>query len=239
MKINSFDISQCKARQLNVTMEHNEIKNDSEWVRGSPIPAFLKNTIGFKPCKVVVLVKGKDRDEILENRSNILSRLLEPTTLTLDGFDHKFYGILTKHSITEDSIKRFHRLTLELSGYEIDDEIPSSFSSTTTFTVENPGNIITPAIIEITPQIGISTLTISGLCRDPETGEGQDITIRELSTGKKIVIDGELGFMTEDGANKFKDIDLWELPTLLPGANNITCSTKNIAVTIRFRPRFM
>lgn len=239
MKIDNFNISECKAKQWNVTMEHNEIKNDSEWVRGSPVPAFFKNTIGFKPCKVVVLVKGKSRDEILENRSNILSRLLEPVILTLDGIDHKFYGILTKHSITEDSIQRFHRLTLEFSGYEMDDEILNSFSSTTTFTVENPGNITTPAVLEITPQIGISELAISGLCRDPETGEGQDITIRELSTEKKIVIDGESGFMTEDGANKFKDIDLWELPTLLPGVNNITCSTKNIAVTIRFKPRFM
>lgn len=239
MKIDDFDISKCRARQWNVTMEHSEIKNDSEWVRGSPVPAFFNNAIGFKPCKVVLLVKGKDRDEILKNRSNILSKLLEPVELTLDGFKHKFYGILTKCSITEDSMKRFHRLTLEFSGCETDDEISSSFSSTTAFTVENPGNIITPAIIEITPQVGISTLVINGLCRNPETGEGQDITIHELSAEKKIVIDGEKGLMTESGANKFKDIDLWELPTLLPGANNITCSTKNIAVTIRFKPRFM
>ncbi|MDO4553710.1 MAG: phage tail family protein [Lachnospiraceae bacterium] len=239
MKINGEDISIWNARQWTVDIEHNEIKNDSEWVRGSPVPAFFSNTLDFKTIKVTLLVKGQSREEIEKNRSDIVAELIDPVILELDMFDHKFKAILIKSSVTENVIKRMHQLVLEFSGYEFGDEISSTFSGTDTITIENPGNLETPVILEIVPQIGASTVVFEGLCRDPETKDNQDITIRELSKDKKIILNSETGLITEDGANKFKDVDLWELPSLLPGTNIIKCSTKNLEITVKFKPMFI
>lgn len=239
MKINEKDISLWCARQWNVDIGHNEVKNDSEWVRGSPIPAFFHNTIGFKDIKITLLVKGNSRSEIEKRRSDIVSNLIQPAVLSLDGFEHKFQVIFNKSSVTESSITRFHQLILEFKGFEFGDEITLQYKGIDAFTIMNPGNLITPLIIQITPQVGASSITCNGLCRNLETGEIQIITIKELTTGKNILLDGESGLMTEDGQNKFKDIELWELPTLMPGENEVTFSTKNIEVVIKFRPRFI
>ena len=43
------------------------------------------------------------------------------------------------------------------------------------------------------------TLVITGLSRDPRTGEELEIEVKNFSPGKKIIIDGETGLITEDG----------------------------------------
>lgn len=83
------------------------------------------------------------------------------------------------------------------------------------------------------------TLTISGLCHDPQTGEELDIVIRNITPEKKIVIDGETGLITEDGEVKIEDVDIWALPTLMPGENQIRTNNNWLRVTVRYKPRFM
>lgn len=83
------------------------------------------------------------------------------------------------------------------------------------------------------------TLVITGLSRDPRTGESLDIEIRNTTPGKKIVIDGETGKITEDGETKIDDIDIWALPDLQPGENIIKTNNNWLEVTVIYRPRFM
>ena len=56
--------------------------------------------------------------------------------------------------------------------------------------------------------------------------------------GQKIVIDGLTGEMSAGGVSKAKDIDIWELPHLLPGSNMITISTSS-DITIQYEARYM
>lgn len=239
MLIGTWDISEADARQWNVTPGFHSISNDSEWVRGSPAPAMFKNEIGFKPLKIVVLIKNDGgRQVILERCSKILSHLLEPTELTLDGFEHKFYGILTKHTHEETVMKRWHKLTLEFNCYEFGNEIAQTASSVTDITINNPGNILTPAVIEITPQVGAASIILTGVCRDTNTGADLPVVINELETGKVIALDGESGLITQDGSLK-TDVEIWSLPTLLPGENKITVTSNRMDIAVRFRPRFM
>lgn len=239
MLINGWDISEADARQWNVTPGFHSAQNDSEWGRGSPDPVLFKNDIGFKPLKVTVLVKrAGGRQAILNRCSEILSRLLEPVDLELDWFDHKFYGILTKHSHDEKCMNHWHVLTLEFDGYEYDkEESVQSFSGTADFIVNNAGNILTPAIIEVTPQIGAAEIKLSGICHDRHTGEDLPVAIRDLTTGDKVVLDGESGLFTQNG--ELKDVDIWGVPVLLPGDNRILVSNSRMDITVRFHPRFM
>ena len=251
MKINGWDIENARAKQWNVTFANHSVSNESEWTRGSPIPAFLKNTIGFKPLKVALLVKGDGREEILGKVSEILARLLDSTELELDGYSHRFKGILSKHSLEENPLNirnvfenRASKLILEFNCYEYAvDENGSAYevsaSGREQITVVNQGNLITPVVVEITPQIGVATLKLTGICRDPVTGEDLPVTVRNLVTGKKVILDGESGLMTEDGKLKAEDIDIWDIPTLLPGENTITLDSDRMNATVKYYPRYM
>lgn len=82
-------------------------------------------------------------------------------------------------------------------------------------------------------------LVIEGLCRDPRTGEDLPITIRNITPGKKIVINGKTGLITEEGIVKIDDVDIWALPTIQPGENRITTNNNWLDITVRYEPRFM
>lgn len=235
MKINGKDVSDWNAKQWNVVVEHNDIKNDSEWVRGSLTPILLTNDVGTKKITVSLLVKGKNRDKILQNRSDVIANLLDPVELELDGFEHKFHVIANKIEPTESSKHRFHLLKIEFLGYEYGQEVVTTIQGNQTIYIENAGNIKTPAIVEIVPDIGITEVTLTGLCHEQE----DNIVIRELTSASNVIINGETGMITDGETGKYKDVELWELPSLLPGVNKITCDKNNVTITIRHKPRFI
>lgn len=249
MKINGWDITEIGAEQSeqwNVIPGFHAVSNDSEWIRGSPTPILFKNKIGFKTLKVTILVRAnRDRQAILSQCSEILSRLQEPVELELDDFEHKFYGILSKHTLEENPLNipwvkynRASKLILEFNVYEYADVEFVEASGKTEIAVNNPGNILTPAIIEITPQVGVASITLTGICRDPNTGEDLPVIINEMKSGKTVILDGETGLFTQDGELK-NDIEIWDVPTLLPGGNTITVNNEWMDIAVRYRPRFM
>lgn len=250
MKINGWDISEAKAKQWNVTPGFSDIKNESEWQRASPLPFLMKSSIGFKSLQVTFLVYGGNRNEVLQNCSMLLAKLSEPVRLELDGFSHKYHGVMTKSDFVENPLGRQRvtankvgKLTASFSCYEYSEQpdgspFSKSSSGSAQLIVTNPGNLDTPAVVEITPKIGIAELVINGLTRNPDTGENLKISIKGLTTGSKIVLDGETGLFTEKGVLK-KDIEIWTLPSLLPGTNTITLSNAQMDVSVKYRPRFI
>ena len=241
MQINKIDISRWHARQWSVSIGNHAITNSSEWSRGSPDPFLIGGTIGFKTIKVTLLLKNSTREFMTMDRSNIVAALMEPADITLDGFSHRFKAVLSKDASFEETVgyrqDRWHKLTLELQGYEYGPEI--SVSGITTLKIVNPGNLNTPAVLELLPGISTVPVTLQGICRDPTTGEDDPVTVRNLTTNKKVIIDGESGLITQEGVQKAGDVDLWELPLLAPGENTITCDNANITMTVRFKPRYM
>lgn len=239
MQIDGWDISNADARQWKVTPGFHSVKNDSDWTRGSPVPILLQNDIGFATLKIVLLIKNSGgRQSLLDKSSLILSKLLGPVTLTLDNFSYGFYGVMTKHSLDEKAMLFWHQLTIELEGCKISPSRVVQTFSGTSFTVANTGNIVTPAVIEVTPQIGAASIVLTGICRDPFTGADLPVTVRELTTGNTVTLDGETGLFTQGGSLK-GDIDIWALPTLLPGSNNITVDNSRMSITVKYYPRYM
>ncbi len=251
MLINNWDIADAGAQQWNVVPGYHAISNESDWSQGTMTPVFLKGETGAKRMKITLLIRQDGgRQAILDRCSEILSRLLVPVELVLDDFEHRFYGVLATYSFEENPMKissvKFNRaakLTLEFDCYEFALQADGSWFSASLYEgqvvlAENTGNLLTPAIIEITPQIGAASVTLSGICRNPDTLQPLPITIRNLQSGKTVILDGETGLFTQEGKLK-TEIDIWARPTLLPGENRISVDSDRMEITVRFRPRFM
>ena len=237
MKIDGIDVSEYGVKQWNLMPEYSEISNESEWINGAAVPVMLKGTTGFKKMKVNVMIQGSDRQDIWQRAGAFIALLMAPREIQFDGFAHYFYMYLSNASQAETSLQRFHKATLELIGYEYGAQ--REYTTTArTLVVQNEGNILTPAVVEVVPVINLASVTLTGLVRNPNTGADKNIVISNLTNGKSIVIDGETGLVTESGANKFADVELWDLPTLLPGNNTITVD-KDIKLIIRHKPRFL
>lgn len=237
MLINKWDVGSANARQHRVTYGNSSISSNSEWVRGSPFPVFFRNEIGFKQIEVQLILR-ETKEEAMTDISTILSHLLEPAELTLDNNDHRFYGILKKQTVRETVQERWYDLLLTFDCYEYSREIAREFQGLRTFSVRNSGNILTPVAVEIAPRAAVGSITLTGLCRGPD-GTALPITVRNLTSGRTVVIDGESGLVTEAGSNKAKDVDFWAPTTLLPGANTVTVNSDQMDITLRYRPRFM
>ena len=239
MRINDWDISNAGGTQWNVEVGHCDVSSESEWSKGSVVPFFLANTLKLKTLKVTIKVDGVNRQDIISKRSDILSRLLEPVEIELDKFPNKFYGIMTRHTEDETVMERWHKITTQFDCIEYGDMITETYSGISEISITNPGNIQTPFTLEITPKGDIGELTITGVCRDRYTKEDLPVKIRNLKTGKMVLIDAESELITEDGLLKSADVDIWEVPSLEPGANTIGLSNANVDVTVKYRPYFM
>lgn len=240
MKINGIDIAEYGARQWNVTPSYVSLKNESEMLDGALRPLMLPGKIGMKKYKVSVMLQGTTRQEMWTNGSRLVAGLLSPAIVKLDGFKNNFMFVLVNPSQAESCLKRFHKATLELEGYEFGDEEIVNKSHVNEFFLKNPGTLETPARLEIIPEVDISTLTIRGLSRTRIKKEEKEICIRNLKKDEGIIIDSASGFITTDtGGNKFADVEMWEFPSILPGESFIEISNEAVMMTIRFQPLYM
>ena len=151
-----------------------------------------------------------------------------------------YFGIASVTTIKDNDFISNFEINVTTDPFKYKDYVSVSANVTASKTITVEGNYPTPCIIEITPQVNvISSLTISGIARNKITGELEDILIKNLTKGNKVVIDGENGTAIEGSSNKFADTEFWEFPSLLPGDNEITFDNAQCNVTIKYRPRFI
>ncbi len=245
MTINGTDISTYGARQHHVEFGYHQIKNDSAWIRSAILPHFAKNYIDFKQISVDVMVKPKanqsamhPRDAIHRNVSDLLAALLEPADLVLDNFSHTFKVILKSHKENEESMRRFHKITLDFIGYEYGAEVTAS--GTGSVTITNPGNILSPVLLTLTPAANASNVRITGVCPDPHTGADQAIILGTVTKNKVITLDGANGLFTEGNTSTLKpDITILSPPGIVGGQKTITCSASTMRMTAKVLPLYM
>lgn len=238
MIINGREITYYGAKEWNVTPSFSSVSNGSQWLAGTAAPLLLNSEIGMKKFKVSVMLEGKSRSEIWKNAERLIAALLKPAEIQFRNFENFFCMVLMNASYAELSLKKFHKATLDLAGYEYGREVVVE-NTGTRISTENTGNLPTPVILAITPTIGKVSLTITGLVRDRYSLEDKPIKISNLTDGKTIILDGESGIITEDGVNKIGDVDIWGLPTLQPGYNIIQMNQSGMEVEMRYKPRFV
>ena len=235
MKINNTNITTWQARQSKVQWGQTPYSNSSYWKAGAAVPMLFSGVVGFKQLTLTLIVKGADRVAILKNVSDIVAACQDKVTLTLDNMSHKYTGYLTNAQNEEMGKRTVHRLVMQFNGYEHGDQVQAS--GTSSITINNPGNLASPARIALTPTATMSSVTLSGICRDPYTGEDETVTINSLTNNKLIVLNGINGGITESPGNP-KDVDIWHLPVLKPGSNTITCSSANVSIVVQVLPLY-
>lgn len=210
---------------------HCETKNESEWVSGAVLPFFDKNHQGMKTVTVDILVEGKNRQDIILNRSRLLASLREPAEIKFDGFDHLFKVIMTDHKEDETVMRRWHIVTITLEGFEHGEMITSEGKGT--ITVNNPGNIESPVSVQLTASKDSQQMTVEGAAGEPV------IYISGVRATEKILLDGITGEMRRDDVLTCSGITLWELPYLNPGKAAIGCSDATADLKVSVMPIYM
>lgn len=186
----------------------------------------------YKKIELKILFQGKNRDEIYLNISNFMKYFIDEVRVKFKNLKNEYICFIKDSNVEEPEINEWLYLHLQLDSIELGEEKVEMINRTLSKEINILGNIETPAIIEITPSIGVVDLKINGLGDDP-------ITIKNLEINKKIIINGDEGTVLQEGINKFNDIDMWEFPILYPGRRNITLSKNNCDVTIKYNPRYI
>ena len=236
MTINGISISTYNAKQHKVTIGHAENKNNSEWISSALLPHLEASYAGFKQLDITFIVKGTSRETIILNTSKLLAALRDPCTLVLDGFAHRFKGYMKNCSVSETVMDRWHTVKASMLVYEYGTEVTAS--GTGSVSAVNPGTLLSPVELRITPAATVADVSITGLCRNPRTGADMPVMLETMTANMVIVLDGANGMFTEAGQLK-ADIDIKFPPCAAPGSMTVTCSNQASLLQLTILPLYM
>lgn len=235
MKIDDIDIRSFDAKQLTVEFEPPQTTVTVEMFEGALTPSESETYTPLSGLAVTVLFRGRNRDEVQRHMSDFNAKLQKGVVLTLDGYSRHFKGYLTGNTPNKTIVKERYTAEFKFTGYWFSDEVELSWQNTHEVKFEATGNRTTPCKLTITATEYIEQLTINGFA----SGE---ITVSTIPRGSTVIIDGETGFVTMDGANKFKDIYLMEFPYLTTGENkehHLIFSDRNAIITLQYKPMWL
>lgn len=230
MLINNININNFNATLLSRDIQVANVTTFTDWLDNSTSPTKLKEEkFKFSPIEVKLLVEGNNEQEVLTNISNIIIKC-KSGELKFTDMDY-YYNVTVESYSNKKIIDKAYELEITFkSDYKYKLEVIETMSRIITKTINVPGNAETPCIVEITPGVDAIDLIINGLSEDP-------ITIRNLKQNKKIIINEST--VLQEGINKFEDTDLWEFPSLQPGANTITLSKNTMNMNIKYKGRWI
>ena len=142
---------------------------------------------------------------------------------------------MTGNSLSKTITKTRYTAEFKFTGYWFSDEVSLNWQGAYEAIFEAQGNRATPCRLTITATEYIEQLRINGL----SCGE---IIIDTIPRGATVIIDGETGFATMDGENKFKDVSLMEFPYLTTGQekeHHLIFSDNNALVTLQYKPMWL
>jgi phage-related protein len=235
MLINNVPVKMYGAKQLTVEFAPSTQSATYEWNAGARLPILVDNRATFKTLTVVLKVTGSSRQEINKNISHLHNLAAGETEYKLEKYPGwVFVGVLAEEPTAKKTIDPgVYKLTLKVTGYmrdekqqEIDiDRVASQY-------VFADGTRDAPVMMEITPDFDLTEFTIKGVAE-------REITIKNLTKGSTIYIDGMNGFVTENGENKFNDVIMFEFPHLQAGEQLIEFSESVCHIVLRYYPMWL
>jgi phage-related protein len=221
-----------KATQLTVDIQPSDISINKEWSRKSISPKFLSATAKFKPIKIGLVVEDETREEVLMDISNLMSIMIGEVVLNLEGYSNIYKGTLKSVETVKTVSGGVYLLNLEFEVIEYSSDLILIANGVASKTFNIYGNTPAPTIITITPLISSPKIIINGL--------DNQIIVNNLYQGQSVIINCEDGFLiTQNGSNKFKDWEGWDIPSISPGQRTITFSQTDCNVTIKYKPRWI
>lgn len=112
-----------------------------------------------------------------------------------------------------------------------DDELKLEYDGITQTTIDRQGTRKAPAIIEVYAKKALKNYKISGF--------EDDIIVEQLAAGQTIIIDGEEGRITNNGADAFASVDLWKFPAITQTQTVLKFSSADAVVRIRYKPMWI
>ena len=232
MLIGNVNISTFKAFLMSRNIESAEFEIFNSWENNSINPLFFKyGKNKFKKLTLKLDIVCKNASELETMKSNLINKL-EISTIKFNDIDLYYRGFLNSAPKYDYIVEGNETVEIEMLVIAEKQQIIEEVNRVTSKTLNITGNLITPAIVEVTPTTDLVDIRLEGLANDP-------IIIKNLTANKKIIIDGELQKVTVDGKNKFKDTDMWEFPRLNPGKNTIKVSRSNCDISIKYKPRYI
>lgn len=238
MKIDGIDTEKLYGvKEWKIAPAHMDLSNaNSSWPEGWNMPFLMPSNPGLKTYKVTMMIKSTERKDMWMKASRFIGALMEPRVIEFKDFDTKFYGVIKDPNHTENVLRRWHKLEVDLIGYEYGNEESFHFSGKTNMKVVNYGTIRCPCTIEITPTADISNFKIYGLTKNRFTKKDEGITFLNLIADKTVVIDRKTGKMKQDGTNVANNIKLYQMPALEVGENTIETSASSASIKIAYNP---
>ena len=228
MIINGKDIREYGAKQLTVEIQPPKIKPAYEMMTRALLPVEYDTDIPLGTMKLTIYFIEKNRMLLERTLSSFMAQFEKSCIIgQIKGYKGSWKGFLTNSSYKKTLVLEKNILELTLEGYFFDEEETAVFDGKTSGKLYAQGSRKTPAMIEVTAKDALTNYKI--------TLNGEAYTIKSLGAGKTIVIDGK-GKVTLDGVNAFDVVDLWEFPRVTSGENEVTFSSTQAKVTIRYVP---
>ncbi|QNO14919.1 phage tail family protein [Alkalicella caledoniensis] len=231
MRINDIEVSYFNFKYLKRFIDPARVYTyGSDWLKNSLNPIIGEKRIRYVPIATDLLFVGPAQ-EFETNSSELIHFIGDECTLKFNDMEFFYDAEYIEANITKSVAQKAKQLTLSFNAYsKYKEEVIEIANRVSSKTLNVPGTIKTPAIVEITPSINLAAITI--------TGFGESFTINNLTAGNKITVDGQQCTVLQNGQNKFLDYEGWGFPKLKPGINNVSFSTSNTDITIKYKPRW-
>ena len=206
---------------------------ENEWLKSTLNP-YESDDIQYQYKKVDLTfdLQCKSANEIEQLKSRLRKEFTKGTIKFTD-IDFYYTGIADSVDFEPTvSIPGMYEGDFSVSFFAIAEGEQKSETISSSKIINVLGDNVTPCIVEINPTVGLANVVLSGLA-------DESITVKNLTTNKKVILDGEKCLVTQDGRNKFPDCDFWQFPRLQPGENKITISQSSCNVTIKYKPRYL
>lgn len=244
MKIDGTDIGTKYGSKIEIgqqTVQPRSVASFLNWPDDydRPIGRSINPKGKYFEIEIEIVVHGTSKQDAELTISNLLNDL-KMGELELDQMNFLFSGELQE---IEKTFVNAWDYVLNLTFRAWSKTGPLEIvqvGTSTSKVIDNPGNVLTPCIIEVTPSNDVIKFTITGAAHNSATLESETIVLNNLNIGETTVIDGINGIILEDGSNKFSEAELWEFPTLLPGSNMITFTSSGAScdVVVKYYPRY-
>lgn len=237
MLINNIDpLVSFNAKLISRDIMPAETITYKDWLRKSLNPLVIAQAVNYISITLKYLITCAADMQALNNISNLVNSIRQ-STIKFEDIDFYYDVVLTDNGATTERFNESSQgqfiLTLELeAGYAYKSALIETLDHVSSKTINVSGNQSTPAIVTVIVSQDTSSLTLSGLSQDP-------ITLKNLKANTPVIIDGEACTVLQEGTNKFPDTDMWEFPTLQPGANNIQTDNANCTIQIQYKPKWI
>lgn len=215
---------------LNQTIKPRNVITYNDWLDDAYDPCTVKSN---KYTDFEIYIDMIVRAESKEQCEIIMSGLMASFNcgeVQLDNMDitYGFYSVKEEKTL----INRWeYHYELTLTAYNKKGKKQTINFTGTDHQFTAKGTADTPAVLSVSSNIGLNSLTITGLTSRP-------ITINNIAINTPVVINGEQCTVEENGGNIFGRTDLWEFPVIKPGTNTIKLSSA-CTCTLSYKPRYL